>query len=90
MRVTGLRKDYWKSCAGMGEAGEGDIDGGWVPRKTCPHPIPRPGAVALFGNGVYVARLWILRGDHPGWGWVVPRGRRGGGGAGRMAETKGT
>ena len=33
-----------------------------------------------------MARLWILGGDHPGWGWAVPRE---GEGARKMAEIKG-
>lgn len=34
-----------------------------------------------------MARLWILGGDHPGWGWAVPRE---GEGPRKMAEIKGT
>lgn len=60
MRVTGWGSEEGlveKLCWEWGVQGERDVDGDWVPRKTCPHPIPRPGAVALFGNGVYA--IWL-------------------------------
>ena len=74
---------------GVGIAGRGGRRWRLGPQKDMPTPHRQTWGCGLVWKWglCNLARLWILRGDHPGWGWAVPRE---GEGAGKMAEIKGT